>query len=246
MNQKVFDNIKAYLKPSAELIRRTKEEIRDDRSKVIRRHNLYKHAAITASFAFIAISVLLYLHFNTSNGNMLNNKEPLLSSWPVSSTTKDPALMNFSVSAYSPKTANQVLTPNYLEETVQTRLKPNIKALMANYSPLTSSVPGYPFKFEVAQFDNNNIGQYLIRVTADHGKLLGLKKETGKVIDYGDERDVLPNETLFWSPLEDSKAATDAKIVISIIKDKKKIGEQTMRVFEEDNMYYAVTDEIRV
>lgn len=117
---------------------------------------------------------------------------------------------------------------------------------MAAYSPLTSSVPGYPFKFEITQFDNNNLERYKICVTVDHGKLLGWQKETGKVSDYGDEHEVRPNDTLFWSPLEDAKAATGAKIVISIVKDNKKIGERTMKIFEEDNRYYAVTDGIRV
>lgn len=267
MSKKVFENIKMYLNPSTELINRTKEEILPcnyEHKKSIRHGISYKFAIITACFAFIAVIVLIYPYFDTSNGNMLNNKGLLSSSELAlsselasssgltssseltSSVYDDAVLMGFSVLAYSPKTANQSLTPNYLDETVQTKLKPNIRVLMANFSPLTSSVPGYPFKFVFTQQDSKNVDNYEMRITTNNGELLDWNRETGDITNYGKDHKVDPNKTLFWSPLGGTEIATNANIIISIIKDEKKIGEQIMKIYEENNLYYAITNEIQI
>lgn len=249
MSKKVFENIKMYLNPSTELIKRTKEEILTcnyEHKKSIRHGISYKFAIITACLAFIAVIILIYPYFDTSNGNMLNNKELLSSSGSASSVYDNAVLMGFSVLAYSPKTANQSLTSNYLDETVQTKLKPNIRVLMAYFSPLTSSVPGYPFKFGFTQQDSKNINNYEIRITTNNGELLDWNREIGDITNYGKDHMVDPNKTLFWSPLGGTEIATNANIIISIIKDEKKIGEQIMKIYEENNLYYAVTDEIQI
>lgn len=242
MSENVFQSIKVYLKPGTELVERTKARIpcRENENQLESCRKFDKAAIIPAAFAVAVAALLLFPHFNLGWGDLSNNKEVIPPSGSLSSASKVPVRVGFSVMVYSPKTANQSLTPDFLKETVQTKLKPDSKVLMAHYSPLTSSVPGYPFRFESAKSDTKNTDAYKIRIITDKGRLLDWNRKNGSVTDYGKEYEMNPDNTLFWSPLEDAKMATRASITVSMIKNEEKVGEQIISIEEENNLYYAV------
>lgn len=242
MGENVFRSIRTYLKPGAELVERTKAEIlcRENEKQVQRCRKFYRAAVVPATLAVAATAAFLLPYFNLGWGKMTDRKEIVPPSALLSSASKAPVPMDFSVMVYSPKTANQSLTPDYLEETVPTKLKPNSKALMARYSPLTSSVPGYPFRFEFAQSGMKDSDADTMRITVDKGRLLDWNRKNGSVTDYGKDYEMNSDKALFWSPLEDGKMTERATITISIVKNKKEIGEQKISIKEENNFYYAV------
>jgi hypothetical protein len=123
-------------------------------------------------------------------------------------------------------------------------MEPNVKVLLAQYSPLMSSVPGLPFTFDITD-ESMDIGGLVVRV--DCGKLIRWDPQidNSSVTDCKKECTCNAGETLYWSPLseEDNSVVTNATITVTAIKEGKEIGYQKISVILDGENYYAVVDE---
>ena len=237
MNRKTVASIKAHLYPSAELVARTKEQTKQMACAPPKRHTAGKLAAAAVCLALLA-AVALPAAVSLSNARQGTGPSKYPAPSEPGAYAEGAALAaGLSIIAYAPQESVQPLTANYLNETTATRLVPNAEVLLETYSPLLSSVPGYPLRFEMDSADGT---PYEILVDADAGELLGWEPQTGEVTSRG-KRCALPEAgTLFWSPLEGQKAISDASIAVSILRGDVLVGQQVIHIRERDALYYAV------
>lgn len=151
----------------------------------------------------------------------------------------------FAIIAYTIEENNkEYLSANYLNETASTVMEPNVKILLARYSPLMSSVPGLPFTFNIT---DKSIEIDSITVSVNSGNLLlwDAQEDDGAVQDCGAEYICNIGETLYWSPLDETENSivSNATIIVTAIKDDKEIGHQTINIIFDGNNYYAVAGE---
>ncbi|MFD0589193.1 hypothetical protein ACFQZE_14420 [Paenibacillus sp. GCM10027627] len=113
-------------------------------------------------------------------------------------------------------------------------VKPEVDFPLGQYSPLMSSVPGFPIK--VVSTDTDQIS-----LRASDGQLLFWNPADSKVINQGKEAIVKPGDIIYWSPIvagEHGHAAEEAELEITAYKDKKKIGSSKIEIKTEGNGWY--------
>lgn len=157
-------------------------------------------------------------------------------------TSNNTDFKGFAITAYTiDKNGEAYLSANYMNETTASVMEPDVKILLARYSPLMSSVPGLPFTFDIT---DESIEIDSISVHADSGKLLTWDAQNGDatVNDCGTEYNCSTGETLYWSPLneEENSIVSNSKITVSAIKDEKEIGYQTINIIFDGENYFAV------
>lgn len=96
----------------------------------------------------------------------------------------------FSVTAYA-AADGQMLAGDYAESLEPRAMEPGVILQLPRYSPLMSSVPGYPFLVR---------GSGTIRVTAQGGTLLRWAPPAGQVEDLGTAADCRDGDTIYWAP----------------------------------------------
>jgi hypothetical protein len=153
----------------------------------------------------------------------------------------------FEITAYTMKeNKEKYLSANYINETSATVMEPNVKILLARYSPLMSSVPGLPFTFDLTDKSIEIDG---ISVRVDSGKLLmwDSQKDDAAVHDCGTECICSIGDTLYWSPLneEENSIVSNATIIVTAINDDNEIGHQTINIIFDGENYFAAVGEFK-
>jgi len=182
---------------------------------------------------------LAYPEIQVQNDNS-ENKNPI-------STAKEPVFSGFVLTVYAAEVEGTNLSVNYKEDAISTVLTPKVEVLLANYSPLISSVPGLPFSFNFNDSDSGSLKPDSIKVTIDYGELLTWNTETGIVNFEGKSISIQTGATLYWSPLisiNGDEVVEKAQIAVTAMKDGKEIGKQTIYITEIDGDYYATVGEL--
>lgn len=167
--------------------------------------------------------------------------------------TKDSIFDIFTLKVYAAEVENTYLTANYSEEIEEKILNPEVELLLANYSPLMSSVPGLPFKIELNNV-NNLIDELLI--TTDTGEILTWNQETGEVKTKEKMASIYDTNTLYWTPdferkendtivyeqdiWKNSDIKTIGKINILAKKKNDVLYKQVVYIGEANYNYYAI------
>lgn len=196
--------------------------------------------APTFILVIIIASFMIFNNINLINQQQLIGKE-------------DSIFDVFTLKVYAAEVENTYLTANYSKEIEEKILNPEVELLLANYSPLMSSVPGLPFKIELNNA-NNLIDEILI--TTDTGEILTLDQEKGEVQTKGKIISLNDTKTLYWSPNFERKEndttsyeqniwkKSDVKTIgkINILAKKKNdiLYEQIVYIGEANHNYYAI------
>ena len=190
------------------------------RSKFIK--NLVKIAACLLVVGIGIFSVPYFLY----NENAENSK------------TND---FTFIVTAYAATESGSALTVNYLSETVATELKPNVEVNLPFYTPVMSSVPGFPFIITTSDETLKT------SVQVDNGRLLKWDRKIGIVTDL--KTVTLENgETIYWSPFDESfenKVADKATITVTATDGLKNYGTQTINIVSDGLHYKASAGDMK-
>lgn len=159
----------------------------------------------------------------------------------------------FTLKVYAAEVENTYLTANYSKEIEEKILNPEVELLLANYSPLMSSVPGLPFKIELN--NANNLTDEIL-ITTDTGEILTWNQENGEVQTKGKMTYLNDTNTLYWAPNFERKEndttsyeqniwkKSDIKTIgkINILAKKKNdiLYEQIVYIGEANHNYYAI------
>ena len=234
MSKKLFENIKENLKPRKSLIDDTKAKIFKNNMHTKNRISYNKKIAFVASFVLIlAVCIPTLLR----NSSFLNQKEPSdVSNSSISNTSEMKGVV---VVAYSPKMSGQTITANYINETLPVKMKPDVSVLLPSYSPVMSSVPGFPFEFKTMMTDGTSTSDYDMEISVDNGSLISWNINTGEIIDNAKLYKGKSKATLYWSPLNEQEIVENAQILVKIYKNKEIICSQTITITQENQIFYA-------
>jgi hypothetical protein len=152
----------------------------------------------------------------------------------------------FILTAYAANGETSFLSANYMKETERTVLTPDVKVLLAQYTPAMSSVPGIPFTVDIAGNDKDSRRIEAIDVSADSGDLIRWDRDTGIVLSEGQSAAVDAGETIYWSPICGGDTADIKVVTISVeaISGSAVIGRQAIYITQdEQGFYYASAGE---
>lgn len=213
INKNTINNMKSQIKVSDALIEKTKNNISTKHNK-----NPFKpFITLTTVGMMLVIMLLTIIGFN-------NNDEgkPFLSLNPLE------------ISVYATEDSNYYLTANYQNETSKQTLKSNIEVKLAKYNKAMSSVPGIPISFHF----NNQDDIDFIKINISSGEILNWNIETGVVTNLENDYKLTNNETLYFSP--------DNNTIISLvgIKGNKEIFTRNIKVtVDNEYNYYAIIED---
>ncbi len=115
-------------------------------------------------------------------------------------------------------------------------LKPDVKTVLGSYSPLMSSVPGFPFYAQCATADR-------ILVETTRGSIALWSEADSKIYDQGKQYSAKPSEKIYWSVVDQADGASavqQASLKFTAYKGDQKLGEQTVLISQgQDFMYTA-------
>lgn len=155
---------------------------------------------------------------------------------------------NFVLKVYAAPDASQQLSTVYEDGTVYED-EDNLKEIeigervyLGKYSPLDSSVPGFPIIIsDVAQFANEYtdiMSEEKVRLETENGEFVLWESDTGKVEHVGQTGLFRRDEKIFWSPLTDDGLCSETKIIVC--SDKNEAGKIVLSIKEADEgEYYA-------
>lgn len=217
-----------------------------------------KVTVFTRNKIFVPVAVCLLLLFlfssfiqkedNSKLGDIASVDQIITTSIPDDKT--EPAFNGFVLTAYAAEAEDTYLSADYQKDTIATVLKPDVKVLLAAYSPLMSSVPGLPFTFSLNSSGDNSLQADSMKITVDNGELLSWDIGTGIVTSKGTSVSCKNGETLYWSPLSTTDSqrtnitSLDTQIIITAIMEGKEIGQQTIYITEVNGNYYAKVGEL--
>ena len=139
------------------------------------------------------------------------------------SETVFPLEENFVVKVYAATSPSQQLCAVYEDKNV-TEVKKGEAVVLGKYSPLDSSVPGYPLLVS-GKSEESGTGKSRIRVETERGEILSWDKQTGEVVGHGKAGYFTEEENLYWSPLSEDAICSETKITMSAEgNEKEKIG----------------------
>ncbi|MFC5652323.1 hypothetical protein ACFPYJ_25065 [Paenibacillus solisilvae] len=113
-------------------------------------------------------------------------------------------------------------------------VKPDVEFPLGQYSPLMSSVPGFPITISAKDADE-------IRLHTSEGELLRWSPQDSKVRPQGNEASLHPGDTIYWSPLAkkgQSPLRTKSIIEITAYKDDALLGSSTIEIQSDDRFTY--------
>jgi hypothetical protein len=149
----------------------------------------------------------------------------------------------FLLTAYAAETEGQTLSVNYLSETAPVILQPDVEVGLASYSPFMNSVPGLPFTFGMANGADHALA---IRVSVDGGELLKWDIESGVITQCGRSVECMNGETLYWSPIDESRESFSPEAVITVeaVDGNTVLGEQEIIITSHNYIYSARAGEL--
>ncbi|WP_040952235.1 hypothetical protein [Gorillibacterium massiliense] len=112
-------------------------------------------------------------------------------------------------------------------------IKPQVEFLLGRYSPLMSSVPGFPLKAEAEGADR-------IEWMASEGNFVLWNPPDYKVYNKGQSVSLRPGETLYWSPLDEGAqtAAEKSAVTVTAYADGKKVGSAQIEIASDKDYFY--------
>lgn len=205
-----------------------------------------------AACVILAATAVILITGQTGNSNIsaLESDNPQYNQTSIPSDNKLPgeadkqtAFKGFVLTAYAANSETLSLSANYINETENIALEPDVKILLAQYTPTMSSVPGLPFTVDIAQNDKDSSYIEAINVYADSGELLRWDRNTG-VISHGGQSTVIDSgETIYWSPLYSHDPDDMGVITISVeaVSGGAVIGRQSIFITRDNKGYYYAT-----
>lgn len=153
-------------------------------------------------------------------------------------TNPQSSFHGFVLTAYAAKEESQMLTADFVSDANSVVLQPHVEVLLGEYSPMMSSIPGLPFRF-------NTEDDCEMEVSVDKGVLCRWDITSGIVTQCGKKAPCAKGNILYWSPLpENGKAVKNANITVTAIHDGKTVGKQNIYISSNDSaVYSACTDE---
>jgi hypothetical protein len=205
--------------------------------------------AAAACIVLAAVAaILLGDHGKPDNAALVETRgvqtgQPSLSGGNPSATECDAVFTGFVFTAYRPTGGSEYLSVNFEEEAEQLTLNPDVKVLLAKYSPLMSSVPGLPFTIDIPGASDVDT----IRVSVDGGALCEWDQATGVVTQRGASAEIAVGGTIYWSPFgedADPGSLTDITMTVEAVSDGAVPGRQEVHIIQDETgCYYAVAGE---
>ncbi len=153
--------------------------------------------------------------------------------WVTEKTKQEPAFGGFILTAYAAREEDEMIASDFMSDANAIILRPHAEVLLGAYSPLMSSAPGLPFRFN-AESDCE------IEVSADNGVLCSWDPENGAVTQYGKATTCERGEILCWSPLGDNEETVkNATITVTAIRKGQQIARQEITIVSNDAVFYS-------
>lgn len=111
-------------------------------------------------------------------------------------------------------------------------IKPNVDFLLGKYQMTMSSVPGFPLKIVCNDADT-------IKLAVTDGEFLLWSPPSGQVHNKGKELEIKSGDTIYWTPLNETKTdviTANCAILIKAYKNNKELGNNTIKI-ESDKDY---------
>lgn len=206
--------------------------------------------SLVACFIIVAAAAV-FLNSTTNNNGSSSldpentyfqaNKPSNSNSLPVA-TNKEADFHGFILTAYSAD-ESPYLTSDFMEEADKQVLMPDVKVLLAKYSPAMSSVPGLPFIVDLSNSDKNRYTIKAINVSVDYGQLNRWSPDTGVVSSEGQATAVGIGETIYWAPNynDNNSNINNITITIEAVVDDTPIGRQSLYINQDKLGYYYAT-----
>lgn len=153
------------------------------------------------------------------------------------------------LTAYAANGEISYLSANYEEETEKAVLTPEVKILLAQYTPAMSSVPGFPFTVDTIKEDGDGNHVETINVSADRGALSKWDRGTGVVSPGSQSVEIDRGETIYWSPLgnEDTSDIKHITITVEAVANNAVVGRQNIYITQDGSgNYYATVGELEL
>jgi hypothetical protein len=163
-------------------------------------------------------------------------------------TDKKAVFHGFVFTAYGAKSGSDYLGANYAEDAEKRIITPDVKILLPKYSPIMSSVPGFPFAADITDDDKAGQCADAVRVSVDSGLLNTWDRGTGVVSSEGKSAAMALDEIFYWSPIFDGEAAAAKRITITVeaVSGDTVVGRQEIYIIQDElGSYYATAGELK-
>ncbi|GEM_PF-3364143 len=202
---------------------------------------------LVACFILVVAVMLLNGRINNSSSSLLDDIQYYQANKPSKddSSTADKKIKfkGFVLTAYAANNESEYLSTNFMDESDKRVLMPDVKVLLAKYSPAMSNLPGLPFTINITNDDKDSHDIPSIYVSSDSGELNKWNRETGVVSSGGQTTTIGIGETIYWSPNynEDDANVNKITIVIEAVTNDIIIGRQSIYLTQDKPGYYYAT-----
>lgn len=142
------------------------------------------------------------------------------------------------LTVYAADNASDVLTSDFKKDSRPTLLKPDIIVNMPEYSPLTSSVPGIPFKVDIKNVKNSK--GIKVKLTVCGGNIVTWDSPCGSTHIKGKNYVCGLGETVYWSPLNGGAVAKGKTVITAAeLNEGRTIARQRIIVETADGTHYT-------
>lgn len=148
------------------------------------------------------------------------------------------------VFVFEAKSESQFLTGLYASEMVKREVVKGKKTNIGMYSPLMSSVPGYPLTVSSSNVLDDETLSATVKVTVDGGELLRWDIQTGKITPLGTEGSFHLGDNIFWSPLSDETVCKSAVITVELFEEEQMIDRIKICMEEQESELYYTAEKI--
>lgn len=200
-----------------------------------------KRKRIPTVFKWIAAAAcfsLIISTFTVIPALLNDNKE--IPTFPNENTHPSHSFNGFVLTAYAANSEDYRLTENVIADAHTVVMQPHVEILLGKYTPLTSSVPGFPFKFDAE--DN-----YEIEVSVENGTLCRWDRNTGVVTNCGKSTAYIKGEILYWGPMSDNgNIEKNSTITVAALYNGDIVGKQEISITANDSFFYsACVDDLK-
>ena len=234
MNENEYRRVVSNIAPDEEMQGRIRQNILNSGTHRRRMSRPAKIITATAAAALVIAAVFMFpLLQNTGPGVVPKTRNDFPSSMPLA-VPPGPGFSGFSLTAFAASSSYGVLSPDFAFKATPTVLSPGVEIIMSEYSPLQSSVPGFPLIVDCKQSNGNNVPADMIDVNASAGRLVTWNQTSGKVTDKGSVISCAPGSIIYWSPVTGNSVVTGSTTIrlTAIIKDQKQLGSQKVIGFQ--------------
>lgn len=123
----------------------------------------------------------------------------------------------------------------YAADGTSIEMKPETQLPLGKYSPLMSSVPGFPIRIVAEEAD-------IIAITVTEGNLLLWSPSDSKVIQKGRSMKTTSGTIVYWSPLEEGEEhslSQSATVSVTALAGNKELGRHVIEINTDDRLNYS-------